>query len=133
MVKLLILQGPGHCPQVTQVDAMRVERLREALAVCRYAFNSLEISNELGYRLLLEESSKLPNDRLVPLDGQGLPRGECDALLEHIGVELVFRGLLQVALEFPEASEVLFGTFGGQLLCSGGLLFVFLLLGFGEL
>ena len=133
MVKLLILQGPGHCPQVTQVDAMRVERLREALAVGRYAFNSLEISNELGYRLLLEESGKLPDDRLVPLDGQGLPRGECDALLEHIGVEQVFRSLLQVALEFPEASEVLFGTFGGQLLCGGGFLFVFLLLGFGEL
>ena len=112
---------------------MRVEGLREALAVGRYAFNSLQISNELGYRLLLQESSKLPDDRLVPLDSLSLPRGECDALLEHIGVELVFRGLLQVALEFPEASEVLLGTFGGHLLCGGGLLFVFLLLGFGEL
>jgi hypothetical protein len=111
---------------------MRVEGLREALAVGRYTFNSLQISNELGYRLFLEESGKLPDDRLVPLDGQGLPRGECDALLEHVGVELVFRGLLQVALKFPEASEVLFGTFGGQLLC-GGVLFVLFLLGLGEL
>ena len=112
---------------------MRVEGLGEALAVGRYAFNSLEISNELGYRLLLEECGKLPDDRLVPLDGQGLPRGECDALLEHIGVEQVFRGLLQVALKFPEATEVVLGTFGGQLLCGGGILFVLLLLGFGEL
>jgi hypothetical protein len=110
---------------------MRVEGLREALAIGRYTFNSLQISNELGYRLLLEESGKLPDKALVLLDGFGLPRGECNALLEHVGVELVLWGLLQVSLEFPEASEVVFGTLGGEVF-GGGILFVFLLR-FGEL
>jgi hypothetical protein len=112
---------------------MRVEGLREALAVGRYAFNSLQISNELGYRLFLEESGKLPDDRLVLLDGLGLPLGKCDALLEHVGVELVLRGLLQVALKFSEASEVVLGTFGGDVLGGRVLLFFLLLLRLGEL
>ena len=116
VVQLLVLDQVVHSAQVPHVQTVRVERLRERLAVRRHALHCLQVSHQLRDRLVDDELSQVLDEQLVLGDVLVLTGRELDVLLEDVGVVHVLGCFLEVALELPELLEVLLGPLGLRLL-----------------